>query len=160
MARLFRRILVPHDFSDHAARALALAVDLAVKHGGRLTVLHAVAPVYTDVALAAGGAFWAPPGELLQKLQQRLESLVARATRRRRVRTECRVVMGRPFVEINAAARRADVIVMGTSGRTGLSHVLLGSVAERVVRRAPVPVLTVRAEATRAGGRRPRSRRR
>ncbi|TMB48311.1 MAG: universal stress protein [Deltaproteobacteria bacterium] len=64
-------------------------------------------------------------------------------------RTRCRVVLGDPLQRILAAARDADSIVIATAGRTGLSHLLIGSVAEKVVRHAPVPVLTIRPPAKR-----------
>ncbi|MEW6268722.1 MAG: universal stress protein, partial [Thermodesulfobacteriota bacterium] len=79
---------------------------------------------------------------------------------RRVARVSCRVVVGEPMQAILDAARRADLIVMATTGRGALSHLLIGSVAEKVVRHAPVPVLTIGRKAAarlgrgRAGGRR------
>jgi universal stress protein A len=169
MATLFRRILVPHDFSQHATRALKVAAELAAAHKGRLVVLHALPPVYPVVGpppMALRKAF-PPPAEgpvLVRRVRQRLEALVARAiSKRRSPRVECRVVIADPFQAIIEGARGATAIVMGTLGRTGLPHVLIGSVAEKTVRHSPVPVLTIRARAVRArvGRRRraPRSRR-
>ena len=139
--RLFRRILVPHDFSRSADAALSVALGLAADYDGTLIVLHVIPPVYP----IHGRPLAPPPGEIAAA-GRRLAETVARALkgrRARRVRTA--VVVGPPASCILAGARRADAIVMGTLGRTGLSHVLLGSVAERVVRHAAVPVLTVRA---------------
>jgi nucleotide-binding universal stress UspA family protein len=169
MAALFRRILVPHDFSRHATRALRVAANLAAAHNGRLVVLHALPPVYPVVGLppvALRKAF-PPPAEgpeLVRRVRQRLEALVAREiSGHRRRRAECRVVIADPFQAITEAARGATVIVMGTLGRTGLPHLLLGSVAEKTVRHSPVPVLTIRAPVARARAARrrrpPRSRR-
>ena len=150
MTALFRVILVPHDFSQHATRALRVAADLAVAHKGRLVVLHALPPVYPVVGLppvALRKAFPPPAGgpELVGRVRQRLEALVGREiSGRRKRRVECRVVIADPFQAIMQAARGASAIVMGTLGRTGLPHLLLGSIAEKTVRHSPVPVLTIR----------------
>ncbi len=146
MASLFRRVLVPHDLSDHATRALQMAVGLAREHRGRLQVLHVVTPFY-PVADFPGpeGVLLLPPSDLIGRVRARLESIVRRTVGRRLgSRVDCRVVIGDPIERILAAARRADSIVMATAGRRGLSHLLLGSVAEKVVRSATVPVLTIR----------------
>jgi nucleotide-binding universal stress UspA family protein len=153
----FRRILVPYDFSDAARAALGVASDLAAAHRGRLTVLHVVAltPLYPGPDTAA----WAmPEAELMASERQHLEAEVARVTRRRGVRAACRVVLGVPYQRIIEAARDADVVVMGTAGRTGVARLVIGSVAERVVRHAPVPVLTVRPPVRRRAARRPAGR--
>ena len=150
MTTRFRRILVPHDFSESADAALELAADLAASQGGRLAVLHVVEPFH-------------PPPEVITWLRQqeigpqmkRLEEMVAARIGRRRVPVECRVVVGDPIGAILEAARDVDLIVMATQGRTGLPHLLIGSVAERVVRHSTKPVLTVRA-GRRAAGRVPR----
>jgi len=71
----------------------------------------------------------------------------------------CRAVLGEPVQSILAAARRADTIVMATLGRTGLAHLVMGSIAERVVRHSPVPVLTVRPGSARRRTARARARR-
>jgi nucleotide-binding universal stress UspA family protein len=146
MARLFRRILVPHDFSEHATRALKVAADLAAAHRGRLVVLHVVVPFSPATGLPpVEGAVWIPPADLIASARKRLETLVARAVGRRARLARCEVVIGDPYQRIVHAARGADAIVMATAGRTGLSHLLIGSVAEKVVRHSPVPVLTLRA---------------
>ncbi len=155
---LFRRILVPHDFSRQATRALEVAADLAREHRGRLLVLHAVAPVYPAAPFPEAPTL-VPPTDLVAVERPRLEALVARTLRgRRAIRARCRVLLGDPIECITGAAREVDSIVMATSGRTGLSHMLLGSVAEKVVRHAPVPVLTIcpsrRRARTRRGARR------
>ena len=146
MAKLFRRILVPHDFSAPATRALRTAAELATANGGRLLVLHAIAPFYpvTDLPLAEAAA-WIPPAKLVADARKRLEAVVARTVRGRRPPVACRVEIGDPYQRIMAAARGVDTIVMATEGRTGLTHLLIGSVAEKVVRHALVPVLVLRA---------------
>jgi len=138
---LFRRILVPFDFSRSSAAALAIAVDLAVKHDGTLMVMHALPPV-----LPTHGRAILPPASELAAVGRALAAEVARAVKGRRLRrVRSWVMIGPPAGCILDAAGKADTIVMGTLGRTGLPHLLIGSVAERVVRYATVPVLTVRA---------------
>ncbi|MFN8545831.1 MAG: universal stress protein [Candidatus Binatia bacterium] len=145
MPSLFRRILVPYDFSDHAARALRIAVSLAATHGGKLTVLH-VLPPFQPVVEFPPGESWLPPLDLVPKVKKQLETNVARVLGRGRMApsASCRVEIGDPAQRIVEAARQADVVVMATAGRTGLAHLVIGSVAEKVVRHSPAPVLTVR----------------
>jgi nucleotide-binding universal stress UspA family protein len=140
---LFRRILVPHDFSEPAGRALELAAELAAEHRGRLLVLHVIAPLPPMAALPADASAWISDRELVAAAQPQLEALVRQRLGKRRVPVECRAVIGDPFQRITLAARDVDSIVMATAGRTGLAHLLIGSVAEKVVRHATVPVLTV-----------------
>jgi nucleotide-binding universal stress UspA family protein len=142
-----RRILVPTDFSKFSKNALTYAVAFAEKFGAELYLLHVV----QDLALFVPEAITvAPP--LAPPVEQFIE---AARTALDRVMKDCcppsilvhpEVVEGTPFHEIINAARDKDVdlIVMGTHGHAGLAHVLLGSVAEKVVRKAPCPVLTVR----------------
>ena len=85
-----------------------------------------------------------PPVDVVTGAQKSLERLVTRTVGRKGPRATCRVVIGDPYQRIIEAARRADTIVMATSGRTGLAHLIIGSVAQKVVRHSPVPVLTVR----------------
>jgi nucleotide-binding universal stress UspA family protein len=156
MPALFRKILVPHDFSRHATRALRVAAHLAAVHKGRLVVLHALPPVYPVVGLPplALRKSFPPPAEgpaLVRRVRQRLEALVARElSGQRRQRVECRVVVADAFQAIMEAAGGATVIVMGTLGRTGLPRLLIGSVAQKTVQHSPVPVLTIRAPVVRA----------
>ena len=160
MAKLFQRILVPYDFSDHSRHALEIACDLAVEHGGEVLALCALEPVSSLAGIRPpGGPIWYPPEDLIESERARLGKAVARATGRRSIRTRASVVVGAPLEVILAAAEDADVIVMATTGRGALSHLLVGSVAEKVVRHAPVPVLTIGRDAlTRAaGGRRARA---
>ena len=142
MAYLFRSILVPHDFSPPATRALRLATDLASPRS-RIVVLHVVIP-YPVIGVTPGEVPYVPPETLVTDAKQQLATLVRRTFGRRR-RVEGRVVVGDPASRIIEAARRASCVVMATRGRTGLAHLLIGSVAEKVVRHCPRPVLTVRA---------------
>lgn len=155
MSRLFRKILVPYDFSAPATDALRAAVELAGTAKGRLVVLHAIPPAYPMVGLppVAPGEWLPPPvpdAEAVDEEQRRLERAVERVVGRRRTpRVQSRVVLGDPYQAIVEGARGMTAIVMGTLGRTGIPHLLLGSVAEKVVRHAPVPVLTIRPRALR-----------
>jgi nucleotide-binding universal stress UspA family protein len=167
MTRLFRRVLVPYDFSQHATRALRVAAELAAADGGRLVVLHALPPLYPVVGVPVMPLRDSLPQpsrspQLVGGVRERLAAVVARAIAgRRSLRAECRVVIAEPVQAILDAARGASAIVMGTFGRTGLPHLLIGSVAEKTVRHSPVPVLTIRPRAMRASAaRRARRRRR
>lgn len=150
MKPLFRKVLVPHDLSKHADRALALAARLAKEHRGELIVLHVVAPYQPVIGFPEGVTLNLRVEDIVTAARRSLEEMVARALAGTRApRTRCRVVLGDPFQRIISAARDADSIVIATTGRTGLSHMLIGSVAEKVVRHAPVPVLTIRPPARR-----------
>jgi nucleotide-binding universal stress UspA family protein len=158
---LFRRILVPHDFSEPATRALGVAAALAREHGGRLLVLHVITPFHPVTGLPEEGISWVPEIDLLTTERRRLQELVARTvTGTRAPAVTCKVVIGDPYHRITDEARGADLVVMATAGRTGLSHLLIGSVAEKVVRHSPAPVLTIRPAAGRRKARRRASRRR
>ena len=145
------KILVPMDFSPHADRAFGYATSLARRLGAELTLVHVVEDPYATGAWGAEG-YLPNVGELLQELIVGTERQLAKlketeAAQGLTVKTA--VVTGRPSQAIidRAASEGCDLIVMGTHGRTGLSHAVMGSVAERVLRKAPCPVLTVRAKA-------------
>ena len=149
MAETITRILVPVDFSVHSDRAVRYAMELAGKVGARVELLHVVENPVVSGAWSSE-IYVANLPELLESLMadanRRLE-MVKTATAREGIEVGTCVVSGTPAHMILDEARtgRFDLIVMGTHGRTGLSHVLMGSVAERVVRRAFCPVLTLRA---------------
>jgi nucleotide-binding universal stress UspA family protein len=143
------RILCPTDFSECATDAARYAVDLAARLGARVTLLHVyMAPVY---ALPDGSSFIPGPqtlAELESGARRGLEALRAQLARPE-VEIDVDTADG-PTAEMIATTaldEKYDLIVMGTHGRTGLRHLLLGSVAEKVVRTAACPVLTVRAAA-------------
>ena len=139
------RVLVPHDFSDHSEHAVRLAGRWAEVLGASLTLLHAVEPVvYPD--------FYAVdvlPGELSQRLQQRSRDALAEAAETLLPGQACdiRVVAGRAGEAIveTATPDTFDLVILGTRGLSGLEHLLLGSVAENVLRRCAIPVLSVHA---------------
>lgn len=142
-------ILVPTDFSPDARSALAKAKELARSLGSRIVILHAYRvdlPMSTPVI---GGGFVLPDRfyeELHASATSQVEALAA-ATMKDGVKAEGIAVEDRPAPAIVDAAKRlpADLIVMGTRGLTGLAHIVLGSVADRVIREASCPVLTVKA---------------
>ncbi len=147
------RILVPHDFSDTAEYALRYALTLAEKFGARVTVLH----TYEIPAYSYPEAFVTSVESTVQiegAARKALEAVFARA-HRPDVAMDMVLRRGTAWTEIGAVAREmnADLIAMGTHGRRGVARALLGSVAEKVVRTAPCPVLTVHAnDAERDGG--------
>ncbi|MBD3674575.1 MAG: universal stress protein [Planctomycetaceae bacterium] len=141
-----RKILVPTDFSDFSVNAANYAIELAKKFDAEVTLLYVLQDA---VALfPEPGVTFPAPGNYLQELQESakksLERLCESLPEEITINTELR--NGPPFVEILRCAREGDydMIVLGTHGRSGLAHVLLGSVAEKVVRKAECPVLTVR----------------
>jgi len=147
--RQFRRILHPTDFSKASRAAFAKAVTLAKRNRAELLVVH-VLPLLTPF-IADGYSYVSPKtyetmeAAAKRDAQLRLAALVARA-RNVKVRARGALLDGTPHQAISRTARskRADLIVMGTHGRTGLSKFFLGSVAARVIPLAPCPVLTVR----------------
>ena len=147
--RVFRRILHATDFSSASRPALTQAIALARQNRAALRVVHALPPL----ALAVGGDFAFVPPQTYEAIDRRArqhaqKQLTARVGRARKagVRATALLLDGAPHEQVPRAARRmrADLIVIGTHGRTGVSKVLLGSVAERLVRLAPCQVLTVR----------------
>jgi len=141
------RILVPTDFSEHSANALGYAVAFAEKFGAELHLLHVVQDLamFLPDSVTAGPPLMPPVDQLTAATRAALDRIVAENhLSHLPVHTDIRE--GTPFYEIIRFAREKDIdlIVMGTHGRSGLVHVLLGSVTEKVVRKAPCPVLTVR----------------
>jgi universal stress protein A len=140
-----RRILVPTDFSDCSRKALEYAIPLARQFGARLLLLH-VLPVSYFVGSEFGPVdFPVPEAEWRTSSERELRTLAER-TIGSQVPFDTEVRQGQPMVEITACAveSQADLILLSTHGRTGLRHVLVGSVTENVVRYAPCPVLVVR----------------
>jgi len=143
-----KKIMCPVDFSENSSHALKYALTLAELGEAELLLIHVVEPLsYPQSATL----FEPLIGEvdLTMKLQSAFEEqLQERVTKLQAEYANVRgkTVTGNTFVQIIQAAREenVDMIVMGTHGRTGLSHVLIGSVAEKVVRGAPCPVLTVK----------------
>jgi nucleotide-binding universal stress UspA family protein len=133
-------ILYPTDFSDHSAYAFRLACALARDYGARLVVLHVAEP---PVVVGGEGVMVLPCAIDLEALRERLDQLRLKDPK---VVVEHQLIEGEAASEILrvAAESKCDLIVMGTHGRTGLRRLLMGSVAEKVVRKAACPVLTVK----------------
>src|SRR5262245_48940267 len=141
------RILVPTDFSKHSQNAIRYAAAFAEKFGAELHLLHVVQDlsVFVPDAINVTPLVTPPVEQLLASVRTALDRLIKdQSLQRFNVRTVA--VEGAPFYEIIRYSKEQDIdlIIMGTHGHTGLVHVLMGSVAEKVVRKAPCPVLTVR----------------
>lgn len=142
-----RRILVPTDFGECSAPALSLAAFLAERLGAQLILLHVV----QDLTLALPDAVMPTPvpgpdlAEMVEAAKQSLTNLI-QAEHLESLHPQTEIRVGSPVAEIVAAAKdlQADLLCIGTHGRTGLAHLLLGSQAERILREAPCPVLTVK----------------
>ena len=148
MSIMIKKILCPTDFSTNSEHALKYALTLATLSQAELRLFHVVEPI----TYPQSTELFEPvldEVELMMKMeaafQTQLEDQVS-ALKDEYPKITGKLVTGNTFLEIIQAARDDDVdmIVMGTHGRTGLAHVLIGSVAEKVVREAPCPVLTVK----------------
>jgi nucleotide-binding universal stress UspA family protein len=140
-----QHILVPTDFSEYANQALDYAMELAQKLQARLTLLHIIDT--TPLGMVEGASMLPP--SYWQELETGIEQSMEESLKRlddEGLQGETVIVHGVPFQAIldTAKDKDADLIVMGTHGRTGLIHALMGSVAEKVVRLAPCPVLVTR----------------
>ncbi len=148
MARPITRILVPTDFSETSDAALAYAKALASGLGASLHLLHVFADPYSAAAYSPEVYAPLPPDVREQALRDLEAHLHERMDddEQKRFRGTVAIVSGLTARQIVQYAKdcRIDLIVMGTHGRRGVAHLLLGSVAEHVVRTAQCPVLTVR----------------
>jgi nucleotide-binding universal stress UspA family protein len=141
-----QNILVPTDFSQPADAALAYAKALSGRFGSRLHLLHVVAVPYLYPTGAESSAF--PMTQLMTDVEAASRSTIEELVTRFGLpadRVTLHTPIGMPVSSIleTIADERIDLVVMGTHGRGMVEHLLLGSVAERIVRRSPVPVLTV-----------------
>ena len=140
-----KTILCPIDFSEISANALEYAVFLASHHHAELLILHVVEQLhefehYQILVLT--------PQELAEEMEKQAHEKLTKLTEqiKKTIKVETVVRQGKPFVEIikEAKEKDMDLSVMASHGRTGVSHMLMGSVAEKVVRKANCPVLIVR----------------
>lgn len=139
-----KRILVPTDFSEHGKTALRYAVEFANQFGASVDLMHVIDSVPAGALLS-----YRPIEDLRVSMQNHAESEMEKLHDEwseysfpvNRV-----IVQGHPFVEIvrHAREKESDMIIMGTHGRGAIAHMMLGSVAEKVLRKAPCPVLIVR----------------
>jgi len=143
-----QKILCPIDFSENSLEALKYAAHTALKENATVYLIHIVDSRVYDY----GGPIYEPIMPAMKSVvdqaskDQLTDKLLEKVPKEIQGRVETVVSFGVPFVEIIKAARDYDIdlIIMGTRGRSGVSHMLIGSVAEKVVRKAPCPVLTVR----------------
>ena len=142
-----KTVLVPTDFSDASESALRYGKAMAEAFGASLHVVHVMEDLLAHAWAAEVYVSSMPQlrDEIEKESRQRLGALLTEAERTA-FRAETALLAGNPFLEIirYAKAHGVDLIVMGTHGRGPIAHMLLGSVAEKVVRKSPCPVLTVR----------------
>ena len=142
----FKKILVPVDFGESSKEALEVAVGLAKQFGAELTLLHT-----WEIPVYGYGAMEFSAMDMLTPIQgaatEQLDALVAEI-RRQHPETKGVLARGVPWREVLATIEQSkpDLVVMGTHGRRGVGRAILGSVAEKIVRMSPVPVLTVRSK--------------
>ena len=140
-----QNILVPFDFSEYSEKACSWAVAMAEKWGAHILLLHVVPrPSYPPTLM--GTHFHAADFEagLRAEAEEHARAVIEKIPHER-APIDARVMIGEPAWDICKIAEEEqyDMVVMGSHGRTGLGHMLLGSVAERVVRLSPCPVLVV-----------------
>ena len=148
MAVEIKRVLFPTDFSDLSLHGLSYARELVSLFNAQLFSIHVIDEAYQY--WSAMGPESVPIGPGVEDLTTMAQAQMQRFADEHLAGLDCEVVthvsIGRPFAEIIRYAREntIDLIVLATHGRGGLAHVLLGSTAEKIVRKAPCPVLTVR----------------
>jgi nucleotide-binding universal stress UspA family protein len=138
-----RKIIVPSDFTVFSDHALEYAVVIAKRFRASLLIMHVIEPfTYSVTDMMQVVDHYVPLKTIAQPMLENLQNRASKVG----VKSSNFVTKGTPYLEIIKKARKegADLIVMGTHGRTGAKHLLMGSVAERVVRMAPCPVLTLK----------------
>ena len=142
----FKEIVMPTDFSEHSLRAVDYGVEIAERFSSHLTLIYVIEPL-----LQAADLTWTTVDfeELNKAHKKTAENKLAQIDEERVSKEspcDTAILFGKPFVEILKFAREenADLIVMATHGRGAISHLLMGSTAEKVVRKASCPVLTVK----------------
>ncbi len=141
-----KSILVPIDFSDYSKGALKYAVEIAKKFNAKMYLIYVIEPVVYPSDFSMGqvsipavdhDSFNRSKNELKKLAEMEIDSTIE---------VEVIIKSGKPFVEINESASEKDIdlIIIATHGHTGVEHLLFGSTAEKVVRKAPCPVLTLR----------------
>ncbi len=144
-----KRILVPTDFSEHSEQAAHYAAELAKRFGAEIHCIHVV-DIPADMLGTSAYYMTGPSEQFLDQIREEskknLETFAQKNFEGAAVQTT--FLEGSPFVQISryAQEQKIDLVVIATHGRTGLKHVLFGSVAEKVVRKAPCPVLVVKRE--------------
>lgn len=140
------KILVPIDFSNYSKNALRYASNFAKRFDAKIYLVYVVEPVIYPSDFSMGQVtFPVADLEMNEKATAELEAL-AKSEIGAEIKVETIIKTGKPFVEINETAREEDIdlIIIATHGHTGMEHLLFGSTAEKVVRKAPCPVLSIR----------------
>lgn len=141
---MFKKILCPVDFSQFSQEVVDYAVDLAIKYGAELHIMH----VIPNMTYFTPYESFLTPENLVaieKHIQDQVENDFEKVLKQN-VPAKKVIRTGVPFVEIidYAKSESIDLIVMGTHGRSGIEHILIGNVAEKVVRKSPCPVMTIR----------------
>lgn len=141
-----KRILVATDFSDHASVALNYGAALAEAFDAEVILCHVVETPDLISQIPPTGEGYFPPNYQEQQKKAAQKECESALSKTGIAKGRVLIVEGSPFYEVIRAAKSEDVdlVVVGTHGRGAIAHVLLGSVAEKIVRKAPCPVLTVR----------------
>ena len=141
-----QHILVPIDFSEHSKNSLKYAIPYAVQFNARLDLLYVVEPTVYPADFSFGQVGFPNIEEELRKRGSEELDTLLKTEIKGRASAIAVVRTGKPFYEINEYARENDIdlIIIATHGHTGVEHMLFGSTVEKVVRKAPCPVLVVR----------------
>ncbi len=143
--KTMRRVLVPIDFSDYSKHALRYASEFAKTFEAKMYLIYVFEPIYTGIEVE----FMNGQADIENDIQRLALKELKKLTEIEigsDVETEILFKVGKPFVKINETASENDIdlIIISTHGQTGIKHILFGSTAEKVVRKAPCPVLTLR----------------
>lgn len=146
MTQVINKILVPIDFSDYSKNALRYAAQFAIQFKAKIYLIYVVEPMIYPADFSMGQVSLPSADIDIQKRGEEELYNLAKSFIDPAVQTEVIIKTGKPFVEINDTATEKDIdlIIMATHGHTGVEHLLFGSTAEKVVRKAPCPVLTLR----------------
>lgn len=146
MNKMISKVLVPIDFSDYSINALKYAVDFTQHFEAEMILISVIEPMIYPADFSMGQvAIPATDQNLTERVENELKDLAEKEIGDK-VKTKRIIKSGKPFYEINETARDEDIdlIIIATHGHTGVEHLLFGSTAEKVVRKAPCPVLTLR----------------
>ncbi|MCX6173875.1 MAG: universal stress protein [Ignavibacteriales bacterium] len=141
-----KKILVPIDFSDYSKNALKYAAQFAKQFNAKIYLIYVVEPMIYPADFSMGQvAIPSTDIDLHSRAEEELKKL-SKDIINGNLKVEILIKTGKPFVEIieTASANDIDLIIIATHGHTGVEHLLFGSTAEKVVRKAPCPVLTLR----------------
>ena len=140
-----KKILVPIDFSDYSLKALDYAIDFATLTNAELFIVNVIEPIVYPTDFTMGEVVPTFESSIEVNFSEQLKK-IAQEKIGDKLKYHLLTKEGRPFLEIISAAREtdADLIIIATHGHTGMEHILFGSTAEKVVRKAPCPVLSLR----------------